>query len=52
MEFFRYLLAGLLLMFSCQSHALFMPDGFKIHSDDAESDGGCGALVIRTETVF
>jgi hypothetical protein len=53
MEFFKYLAASLLLVFSCQSHALFMPDGFKINTDnDAESDGGCGALVIKSEATF
>jgi len=53
MEFFKYVAASLLLVFSCQSHALFMPDGYKINTDqDAESDGGCGAIVIRSDTAL
>ena len=33
MDSFRYLIAVLLLVFSGQSLALFMPDGFKINTD-------------------
>jgi hypothetical protein len=45
MEFFRCLLAGLLLVFSGQSLALFMPDGFTVNIDkDAIKDEGCGVL--------
>lgn len=53
MELAKYLAACVLLVLSCQSHALFMPDGFKINTDnDAESDGGCGVLVIKSEATF
>ena len=49
---FKYMLACLLLVVSCQSHALFMPEGFKVNTDDAESDGGCGVLVIQRDAVL
>jgi len=53
MDLFRCLLATLLLVFSCQSQALFMPDGFKVNTDnDMASDEGCGALVIKSESAF
>ncbi len=46
MDLFRCLLATFLLVFSGQSQALFMPDGFKVDMDNAtESDGGCGAKI-------
>jgi hypothetical protein len=46
MDLFRCLLATFLLVFSSQSLALFMPDGFKVDTDNStESDGGCGAIV-------
>ena len=45
MDLFRCLLASLLLTFSGQSMALFMPDGFTVNSEAAgESDGGCGSI--------
>lgn len=51
MELFKYMTASILLVFSCQTHALFMPDGFSINSDnDADSDGGCGVIVIKSES--
>jgi hypothetical protein len=43
MEFIKCLLATMLLLYSTQSMALFMPDGFSIKTDTrVESDGGCG----------
>ena len=48
MDTFRCLLATFLLVFSSQSLALFMPDGFKVDTDNAtESDGGCGVIVTE-----
>ena len=48
MDLFRCLLATFLLVFSSQSLALFMPDGFKVDTDNAtESDGGCGVRVTE-----
>jgi len=48
MDIFRCLLATFLLVFSSQSLALFMPDGFKVDTDNAtESDGGCGVIVTE-----
>lgn len=48
MDLFRCLIATFLLVFSGQSLALFMPDGFKVDTDNAtESDGGCGVTVIE-----
>lgn len=39
----RCLLATILLVYSGQSPALFMPDGFSVNTDNtSESDGGCG----------
>ncbi len=46
MDLIRYLLAAFLLVFSSQSMALFMPDGFEVNTDNAaDSDGGCGLIV-------
>jgi hypothetical protein len=46
MKLNRYLLAALLLTFSSQSPALFMPEGFKINTDTSDvDDGGCGLVV-------
>lgn len=46
MDFYRCLLAGFLLVFSGQSLALFMPDGFKVNTDQSvESEEGCGSIV-------
>ncbi|MBT8130528.1 MAG: hypothetical protein KJP10_11085 [Gammaproteobacteria bacterium] len=46
MKLNRYLLAALLLTFSGQSLALFMPDDFKINTDTSVvDDGGCGLMV-------
>jgi hypothetical protein len=43
MEFIKYLLATMLLLYSAQSMALFMPEGFSIKTDTrVESDSGCG----------
>ena len=48
MDLFRCLVTSLLLVFSGQSLALFMPDGFTVNTDAAEgSDGGCGLLTIE-----
>jgi len=48
MDLIRCLLATFLLVFSSQSLALFMPDGFKLDTDNAaESDGGCGVIVTE-----
>lgn len=48
MALIRCLLATLLLVFSGQSLALFMPDGFKVNTDSAvESEEGCGAIVTE-----
>ena len=43
MALIRYLLAALLLLFSGQSLALFMPDGFQLNTDvaDVSTDGDC-----------
>ena len=46
MKLNRYLLAALLLTFSGQSLALFMPDDFKINTDTSVvDDGGCGLVL-------
>jgi hypothetical protein len=46
MDLLRCLLATLLLVFSTQSLALFMPDGFEVDTDNAtDTDGGCGLIV-------
>jgi|GEM_PF-5145740 len=43
MDLTRLLIAGILLAFSGQSHALFMPEGFTISTDTATTaDEGCG----------
>jgi len=48
MALIRCLLATLLLVFSGQSLALFMPDGFKVNTDNAvESEEGCGVIVTE-----
>lgn len=48
MALIRCLLATLLLVFSGQSLALFMPDGFKVNTDDAvASEEGCGVIVTE-----
>jgi hypothetical protein len=48
MDLFRCLLATFLLVFSSQSLALFMPEGFKVDTDTAaESDGGCGVIITE-----
>ena len=48
MDLIRCFLATLLLVFSGQSLALFMPEGFTVTSDAAaESDGGCGSRTIE-----
>ena len=50
MGFIRYFTATLLLVFSCQSQALFMPEGFKVNTDsDAVSEEGCGVLIVKSE---
>ena len=48
MDLMRCLLATFLLVFSSQSLALFMPEGFKVNTDNtAESDGGCGVIAAE-----
>jgi hypothetical protein len=48
MDLIRCLLGTFLLFFSSQSLALFMPDEFKVDTDNAaESDGGCGVIVTE-----
>ncbi len=48
MDFIRCLLTTLLLVFSSQSLALFMPDGFTVSAEKAgESDEGCGMIVTE-----
>lgn len=48
MDFIKCLLATFLLVFSSQSVALFMPDGFKVNTDNAvESEEGCGIIVTE-----
>ena len=48
MDLFRCLVTSLLLVFSSQSLALFMPEGFKVDTDNAaESDGGCGVIITE-----
>ncbi|MGD2053526.1 MAG: hypothetical protein PVG45_05405 [Gammaproteobacteria bacterium] len=43
MDFIKCLLTALLLLYSTQSMALFMPEGFSIKTDTSgESDSGCG----------
>ncbi len=45
MGFVKYMVAGAMLLFSGQSIALFMPEGFSIKAEiDAVSDQGCDAL--------
>jgi len=48
------MLATAMLLFSGQSMALFMPEGFSIKAEiDAVSDPGCGVLATtRTKTAF
>jgi len=51
MDLIRCLLATFILVFSSQSLALFMPEGFKVDTDNAaESDGGCGVIVTGLDT--
>lgn len=53
MEFIRCLMAGLLLVFSGQSLALFMPDGFTVSTEvDVVSDEGCGVLDTKTTSAM
>lgn len=50
MDFIKYLLATSLLVYSAQSMALFMPEGFSIKTDiKVESDSGCGVGDTRLE---
>lgn len=52
MKLNRYLLATLLLTFSSQSLALFMPEGFKISTDTGVvDDGGCGLVLTVKDTL-
>jgi hypothetical protein len=47
MIFSKYLLAGVLLTFSGQSLALFMPEGFRINTETSVvDDGGCGLISV------
>jgi hypothetical protein len=52
MGYLKYTLACMLLVFSCQSQALFMPEGFKIQTEDVNSDGGCGAQVVKSDSML
>lgn len=53
MDFIKYLLATSLLVYSAQSMALFMPEGFSINTDiKVESDSGCGVADSRPEAPF
>ena len=50
MDFIKYLLTAWLLLYSTQSPALFMPEGFSIKTDTrVESDSGCGVADFQTE---
>jgi len=50
MDLTRCLLAALLMVFSGQSLALFMPAGFTVNSDTAvESEEGCGMIVTASK---
>jgi hypothetical protein len=50
MDFIKYLLTAWLLLYSTQSPALFMPEGFSIKTDTrVESDGGCGVADFQPE---
>ena len=49
MDLVRCLIAAGLLVFSGQSLALFMPDGFTVSTDSTVvSDEGCGAIVTKS----
>lgn len=51
MDLIRYLLAAFLLVFSSQSEALFIPDGFEVNTDNAaDYDAGCGLIVTENRT--
>ena len=52
MGYLKYTLACMLLVFSCQSQALFMPEGFKIQTEDVNSDGGCGAQIVKSDSML
>jgi hypothetical protein len=48
MDLMKYLLATLLMAYSSQSMALFMPEGFNISTDvKVESDSGCGVADMQ-----
>ena len=50
MDLQRVLIASLLLVFSGQAMALFMPEEFSISTDTTVvSDGGCGFSVDRLQ---
>lgn len=49
MDLLRLLLATALLLFSVQTRALFMPEGFTITSEStAPSDEGCGVIGVES----
>lgn len=49
MNLVRCLIAAGLLVFSSQSLALFMPDGFTVSTDSTVvSDEGCGVIVTES----
>jgi hypothetical protein len=53
MELIRYSIAGVLLVFSSQASALFMPEGFSIDSDkDASSNEGCAVLITQNPSML
>jgi hypothetical protein len=50
MDLIRCLLATFILVYSSQSLALFMPDGFVVTTDNAtEADEGCGLIVTENK---
>ena len=49
MDLLRLLLATALLLFSVQTQALFMPEGFTITSESTvPSDEGCGVIGVES----
>ena len=53
MDLVKCLIATLLLPFSSQSLALFMPDGFTVSTDTTATadDSGCGSIAIDNDRV-
>ena len=51
MDFLRFTIASLMLLFSGQSMALFMPEGFSIKAEvEPASDDGCGVVPAARDT--